>query len=684
MRSCRSNLSPPHSVSYLSSLYCLGCHYSSCLMHLLDTGIHASEVFLAIHKDLGKADYSQLHQTHLHAKTQFGNVKPALTGVEKTGVFAPQAARLGARLVLAAQRFRHCRAVNSVFTSPGFYDYEVSPREPVDAPAPDCNAPENTKHENAMDISRSQTPALGSPRAQSPEIPLRHSLAQIEESSPADGVMSQEHFAQTHIDDARFDTLTAARSVTEPPQRHNRAYILLSGPASGSSKRKRDAAATSEQTSRRKRVKASKPQEEDFVDDDYGGALVNVMQSAYNQAQDSQRPGPNKFKRVARRVDSPDPEPEDPIPRGRRDDPQGSRLPSARPRQRSGRDLVDPDRETMRSASKKAKPKSRRPEPCPEPTTGTASQQLTSARDNPIAQSSKASTTGNRALIRAPRGKPPGMPASDCDALPQTTHTHRSTPRTHAGRGRDQTHLDSTEPLSELRAQLRQSEAKRIRLEEDKSRIEDKLAESVHDLTTSRSDYDKLHSECDKFRSERDKFRSERDKFRLERDKYRLECDKLRSECDKLRSERDMDNHRYSDHRKEVGHYKAMSELVEGKLHNAQEALKSKDRQIEDQRRDVEGYKEGLQYLANEFETYLRSHGALQHPSGVPDHMQPMYHQLRQFTDLIGGLITKATQRLPIGSFSEAQPLFLVGNQHGVNTSSPGIVIQSQRVCWAR
>lgn len=93
-------------------------------MHLLKMGVHASQAFLAQEKTAWKTDTSsQWHEFHQRAKPAVEHVMRAWTSGES--IMAPQAAKLGPRLALAAQGFRNSRTLNPRFTVAGFYDYEV-------------------------------------------------------------------------------------------------------------------------------------------------------------------------------------------------------------------------------------------------------------------------------------------------------------------------------------------------------------------------------------------------------------------------------------------------------------------------------------------------------------------------------------------------------------------------------
>lgn len=105
-------------VPHWSAVYCSSCHSSTCIMHLLEMGVHASQAFLALEKTAWRTDPSpHWHHFHQHARIEAKHIEESLQNGE--GV------RLSAQLVCAAQDFRNSRTLNPKFTVGGFYDREV-------------------------------------------------------------------------------------------------------------------------------------------------------------------------------------------------------------------------------------------------------------------------------------------------------------------------------------------------------------------------------------------------------------------------------------------------------------------------------------------------------------------------------------------------------------------------------
>ncbi|TFY64870.1 hypothetical protein EVJ58_g2337 [Rhodofomes roseus] len=594
-----------------------------------ESGIHASEAFLALPKELGKADNGQWHQVHGRAKLNFGNIKPALTSVEKTGTFAPEAAKLGARLVLAALRFRNCRAVNSMFTVPGFYDHDVSIRE-SDVAAPVDDPQVNTRQDSAMTVSRSQMPISAALRVRSPGPGAQDSpemlFAHAESPMPDDVVMSDEQAVQASGANVRPDAPMGmpTGAPSERPRTTNLKipYVLIPPGPSELAKRKRAPAEVTQLPPKRRRTEVVRPRGKspnpDYVDDDYGGALVNVMQSAYNQPQQEVPP---RRRRAIRRVQSPVSEPDDPIPRGRHGNPLVSR---PRPSQIKPSPTTDIQRhrEMVASSSKVSKSKPRR-QGYPGPSIAASSQPRTSVAVDLAAQSSDADTTNKPVLIRAPRGKPPGRPAS-CDVPPATSHAPRpkfarNTPR---------------EPGQ-------QSETRRLKAEAEKGLVENNLAMVTEDLKAIQTVY-------------------------------------KRSREDQL------------EQRGVASHYKLLHEHSERELRDAKDALRAKDqqsaeqtkqiadqtkqiadqtKQIADQTKQLHDYQEGLQYLANQLETHLRSGVDFQRHVAVPQDLRLgpiVVNNIRQLADQVVNVLITGSNA------SELRPQSQVPGPLSIGMPTPG------------
>ncbi|KAH9842763.1 uncharacterized protein C8Q71DRAFT_219439 [Rhodofomes roseus] len=642
-----------HQLPYLSTIYCHGCHHSWCLTHLLESGIHASEAFLALPKELGKADNGQWHQVHGRAKLNFGNIKPALTSVEKTGTFAPEAAKLGARLVLAALRFRNCRAVNSMFTVPGFYDHDVSIRE-SDVAAPVDDPQVNTRQDSAMTVSRSQMPISAALRVRSPGPGAQDSpemlFAHAESPMPDDVVMSDEQAVQASGANVRPDAPMGmpTGAPSERPRTTNLKipYVLIPPGPSELAKRKRAPAEVTQLPPKRRRTEVVRPRGKspnpDYVDDDYGGALVNVMQSAYNQPQQEV---PSRRRRAIRRVQSPVSEPDDPIPRGRHGNPLVSR---PRPSQIKPSPTTDIQRhrEMVASSSKVSKSKPRR-QGYPGPSIAASSQPRTSVAVDLAAQSSDADTTNKPVLIRAPRGKPPGRPAS-CDVPPATSHAPRPKFARNTPREPGQVGSTGADAVSDLQRQLQQSETRRLKAEAEKGLVENNLAMVTEDLKAIQTVY-------------------------------------KRSREDQL------------EQRGVASHYKLLHEHSERELRDAKDALRAKDqqsaeqtkqsaeqtkqiadqtkqiadqtKQIADQTKQLHDYQEGLQYLANQLETHLRSGVDFQRHVAVPQDLRLgpiVVNNIRQLADqVVNVLITESNA-------SELRPQSQVPGPLSIGMPTPG------------
>ncbi|KZT68126.1 hypothetical protein DAEQUDRAFT_738881 [Daedalea quercina L-15889] len=464
-----------------------------CFMHLLDMGVHSSEAFLSIKGTSWKGG-SEWHQQHLKAKLEFANVKPALMSVEKTGLFAPQAARHSARLVLAALNYRRCRAVNRTFTKPGFYDFDVTSIEVLDGAAP------NNQESNAMEVEF--TTVLGRPPTPTSVTPCARSLAQESaQSSRVEQVQSEQPAAVvdvTMLFDESPSTPLAFRALDAPADTRlvdkpspplsqaNRAYILLPTVPPVSTQKKRTSVVN--RPSKRQRTEAGsrdKEIEHDWVEDDYGVEVVG----AYRQVFQVTSP---KRKRLTRRIDSPEPEPEtndrlsrvDQMPR---EQPSGSKRLSGRSQQ--------PECEMKPTGKTNVR---RQPsQPFPMPTIATSSSQWNHAKADSVMQSPVANTTECRVYIRGPRGKPPGKRASGFGAaLDGADHEHLSKAATSAAQRHGEHRPDNANKTKpNLERAFRQSEAARVALEDGKRTAEQKLEKAERELTVTRSECEKLKQE---------------------------------------------------------------------------------------------------------------------------------------------------------------------------------------------
>ncbi|THH13931.1 hypothetical protein EW146_g6333 [Bondarzewia mesenterica] len=115
-----------HTVSSSSALTCKKCHHSTCLLHLLDRGIHSSYAIVAHLRD---EQHQYWHERHRLLKNTFLSSKKLILDAELSG--DAYTYKYGHRLVLAALTYTHCLPINQAFIKLGWYD-----KKPTAPPPP--------------------------------------------------------------------------------------------------------------------------------------------------------------------------------------------------------------------------------------------------------------------------------------------------------------------------------------------------------------------------------------------------------------------------------------------------------------------------------------------------------------------------------------------------------------------